>query len=547
MNLQKKSNVDTAKQVLLVILDGVGYTEKGVEFGNAVAKADMPVLKSLWAKEPTIQIKAHGTAVGMPSDDDMGNSEVGHNVLGCGRVFSQGAKLVNQSLASKDMFHAETWKALVENCKIKRSTLHFIGLLSDGNVHSHISHLKQMIEQAKKEGVGTVRIHALLDGRDVPEKSALEYTEPFEEFLTSLRDENFDAKIASGGGRMTITMDRYEADWQMVKRGWDIHVRGEGRQYGSIKEAIEALRKEDPKVIDQYLPGFVISENDKPLGKIVDGDSVIFFNFRGDRAIELSMAFSYEDFDKFDRGKKPDVVYAGMMQYDGDLKLPEKFLVSPPAIDRTISEYLAKAGIKQYAISETQKYGHVTYFWNGNRSGYFDKNLEAYKEIPSDIIPFDQAPKMKAAEITEELIKAVESQEYPFLRVNYANGDMVGHTGNFDATVASMEFLDTCLVKLMESAKKTETVVLITADHGNSDEMYQLDKKGNAMYDSKGNPVPKTSHTLNPVNLMLFDPVKRWNLKKDKEAGLGNIAATILELLGYEAPEGYLPSLLEKA
>lgn len=546
LKLVKKQNLKSVTdKVLLVILDGVGYTEKGADAGNAIAGAKLPTLSNLWNNHSTVHIKAHGKAVGMPSDEDMGNSEVGHNVLGCGRIFDQGAKLVSNSIDSGNLFQGEVWKELITNAKTKNSTLHLLGLLSDGNVHSHIDHLKALVAAAKKEGVSKVRIHTLLDGRDVPEKSALEYVRPFEKFLAEERNANFDAKIASGGGRMTITMDRYEADWSMVERGWNFHVKGEGRAFASAEEAIETFRKEDPAVIDQYLPGFVVSDANGPVGKIKDGDSVVFFNFRGDRAIEISLAMTADKFDKFNRGPKPDVYYAGMMQYDGDLKLPDKYLVTPPAIDRTLSEYLISEKFQQYAISETQKYGHVTFFWNGNKSGYLDRNYETFQEIPSDVIPFDQAPEMKAKEITDTLISTLETKKYNFVRVNYANGDMVGHTGNYAATVRSLEFLDSCMERLKSACEKNGYTLLVTADHGNADEMYQLDKKGNAQ--KQGDKfVPKTSHTLNPVNLVIYDKDNRWKLKGTAEAGLGNIAATVLDLLGYEAPEGYLPSLLER-
>jgi 2,3-bisphosphoglycerate-independent phosphoglycerate mutase len=546
IKLNKSNQTKITKKILLIILDGVGYTEKKADFGNAIDKADMPALKKLWAEHPCVQIQAHGKAVGMPSDEDMGNSEVGHNVLGSGRIFDQGAKLVSQSIESGELFEGKTWLDLIENVKKNSSTLHFLGLFSDGNVHSHLNHLTSLIRHSKKDGVKKVRIHALLDGRDVPEKSALDYIEPFEKFLAEIRTNDFDIQFASGGGRMSITMDRYEADWKMVERGWRVHVLGEGRKFHSIKEAIETFRKEDPKVIDQYLPEFVISDLDKnPVGKILKNDSVVFFNFRGDRAIEISQAFSNEKFDKFDRVEFPKVHYAGIMQYDGDLKIPENYLVPPPAIDKTLSEYLISEKIKEYAVSETQKFGHVTFFWNGNKSGYLNKNFETYTEIPSDIIPFDEAPKMKAIEITEDLIKVMKSNEYEFIRVNYPNGDMVGHTGNFDATVKSLEFLDSCIAKLISTADETDYTLLITADHGNADEMFQLDKKGNVQFQN-GIPVPKTSHTLNPVNFLIYDKKNRFSLEKKENAGLANIAGTILDLMGYELPESYHASLLKR-
>lgn len=545
MKLSKKYTFRSRK-VLLIILDGVGYSPKGPEFGNAIAGAKLPFLNRVWNQFPTLHLQAHGKAVGMPSDDDMGNSEVGHNVLGSGRIFDQGAKLVSNSIASGDIFNGQAWKEVIGNSKKNNSTLHLLGLFSDGNVHSHIDHTKALILRAILEKVPKIRLHILLDGRDVPEKSALDYLNPFETWLDSLRKDGTDIRIASGGGRMTITMDRYEADWSMVERGWKVHVKGEGRYFSSAKEAIETFRSEDPKIIDQYLPSFVISDNGKPVGKIQDGDSVVFTNFRGDRAIEISLAFTEKNFDKFDRGPLSNVLYAGIMQYDGDLKLPERFLVAPPAIDRTLGEYMANSNIPQYALSETQKYGHVTYFWNGNKSGYFDQNSEEYREILSDVIPFDQSPEMKALLITEALEKALNENKQDFYRVNYANGDMVGHTGNYPATVQAMEFLDGCVERLWKICEKQNIVLLITADHGNADEMFQLDKKGNVERDSHGNPIPKTSHTLNPVPISVLDPENKIRFRSNlSNPGLANVAATILDVMGYETPEGYSSSLIE--
>lgn len=545
MKLSKKYAFRSRK-VLLTILDGVGYSPKGPEFGNAIAGAKLPFLNRVWNQFPTLHLQAHGKAVGMPSDDDMGNSEVGHNVLGSGRIFDQGAKLVSNSIASGDIFNGQAWKEVIGNSKKNNSTLHLLGLFSDGNVHSHIDHTKALILRAILEKVTKIRLHILLDGRDVPEKSALDYLNPFETWLDSFRKDGTDIRIASGGGRMTITMDRYEADWSMVERGWKVHVKGEGRYFSSAKEAIETFRSENPKIIDQYLPSFVISDNGKPVGKIQDGDSVVFTNFRGDRAIEISLAFTEKNFDKFDRGPLPNVLYAGIMQYDGDLKLPERFLVAPPAIDRTLGEYMANSNIPQYALSETQKYGHVTYFWNGNKSGYFDQNSEEYREILSDVIPFDQSPEMKALLITEALEKALNENKQDFYRVNYANGDMVGHTGNYPATVQAMEFLDGCVERLWKICEKQNIVLLITADHGNADEMFQLDKKGNVERDSHGNPIPKTSHTLNPVPISVLDPENKIRFRSNlSNPGLANVAATILDVMGYETPEGYSSSLIE--
>ncbi|MBQ9080086.1 MAG: 2,3-bisphosphoglycerate-independent phosphoglycerate mutase [Clostridia bacterium] len=533
--------------VLTIVMDGVGIAPDTV--ANAVAGAYTPTLDAIMAKYPTVTLKAHGTAVGLPSDDDMGNSEVGHNALGAGQVFAQGAKLVTQSIESGKMFASSTWQELIANVKDNSSTLHFLGLFSDGNVHSHIDHLKAMVKQAKAEGVSRVRIHILIDGRDVGETSALEYIEPFEAFLAELRSADFDIKIASGGGRMKITMDRYEADWAMVERGWHTHVLGEGRQFTSAAEAVKTYRDE-LHVIDQDLPAFVIAEDGKPVGTVEDGDSVIFFNFRGDRSIEISKAFDGdESFDKFDRVRVPKVCYAGMLEYDGDLHIPHKYLVNPPEITNTMSEYLANTGVKQLAISETQKYGHVTYFWNGNKSGKFSEELETYIEIPSDVVPFEQRPWMKCAEITDKLIECMESGEYKYLRVNFPNGDMVGHTGSLAATRCSMEALDLCLARILAVVDKLGGVALITADHGNADEMYEIDKKtGLPKVGKDGSFKAKTSHTLNPVPCIIYDNVTNgaYTVKEDKgQFGLSNVAATMVNLLGYEAPDMWDESIIE--
>ena len=546
MAILKKSPAFKAVEgpVVTIVMDGVGLA--AANDANAVAKASTPTLDRLFANYPWVKMQAHGTAVGLPSDDDMGNSEVGHNALGSGQVFAQGALLVSNSIESGKMFASSTWQTLTENVKNNESTLHFIGLFSDGNVHSHINHLEAMVKRAKEDGVRTVRIHVLLDGRDVGETSALDYVDPFEALLASLNDDTFNARIASGGGRMKITMDRYEADWSMVERGWYTHVLGEGRQFASAHEAIETLRAETG-AIDQDLAPFVIGENGTPVGTIEDNDSVIFYNFRGDRAIEISKAFDDESFDKFDRKRYPKVVYAGMLEYDGDAHSPSRYLVNPPEITNTMGEYLADTGICQGAISETQKYGHVTYFWNGNRSGKFSDELEDYFEIRSDVVPFEQRPWMKCAEITDQLIDMIRSGKYSVIRVNFPNGDMVGHTGNFLATVVSLEALDLQLARILPVIDEMKGVAIITADHGNSDEMYETDKKGNVKTNKDGSPKAKTSHTLNPVPCIIYDNfyAENYEVVVKEGYGLANVAATTVNLLGYEAPEMWKESIIK--
>ncbi|WP_010263631.1 2,3-bisphosphoglycerate-independent phosphoglycerate mutase [Treponema primitia] len=536
--------------VVLVIMDGVGYGK--YKEGDAVADSKMYHLDAIRAKSPNTKLKAHGKAVGLPSDDDMGNSEVGHNAMGCGRVFNQGAALVSKSIETGAMFTGQAWKDVSSNAA-KGGTLHFIGLFSDGNVHSHLDHLKAMIKQAKKDGVKKLRVHVLFDGRDVGETSALEYVDPFEAFLKEQSGSNFDARIASGGGRMWITMDRYGADWSMVERGWKVHVHGEGRQFATTREAVETYRKEIPGIIDQDLKEFVIAEGGKPIGTIEDGDSVVYFNFRGDRSLEITAAFEDDKFDKFDRGRRPKVCYAGMMEYDGDLHAPKRYLVSPPSIDKTMGEYLAATGVRTLAISETQKYGHVTYFFNGNRTGKFDDKLETFVEIKSDVLPFEQRPWMKCAEITDQILEAIPSGKYDFIRLNFPNGDMVGHTGIYQAVVCSMEAMDLQLGRIAKAVDEAGAVLVITADHGNSDDMFEHDKKSGAVSRKEdGSPKAKTSHSLNPVPCIVYDPEYKGEYPAtphdsilNEGLGISSIAATCIRLLGYVPPKDYDPAVIK--
>jgi 2,3-bisphosphoglycerate-independent phosphoglycerate mutase len=534
--------------VVTIVMDGYGISKSDV--GSAIAAARKPTLDRLFANYPNITLRAHGTAVGMPSDDDMGNSEVGHNAMGAGQVYSQGASLVADAIASGAIWQGEAWQQIVAGAKAgangKSGSLHFIGLFSDGNVHSHLDHLKAMVLRAREEDVKSVRIHALLDGRDVPETSALDYVEPFEAFLAQVSSGGFDAQIASGGGRMKITMDRYDANWNMVERGWHVHVLGEGDQFESAVKAVKELRLRFPGTIDQDLPPFVIVRDGRPVGTIEDGDSVVFYNFRGDRAIEITRAFEEENFDKFDRVRRPKVTYAGMLQYDGDLKLPKRFLVNPPVILDTSGEWFAKAGITQFACSETQKFGHVTYFWNGNRSNKFDG--ETYQEVPSDVVPFEQRPWMKAAEIADAMIAALKSGKYRTLRCNFANGDMVGHTGNFRAATMAVEAVDLEIARILLVIDAVGGVALITSDHGNADEMFEIDKKTKQpAQNADGSFKAKTAHTLNPVPLILYDNVTggKLGLKRSATAGLSNLAATTANLLGLEKHAKWDESLLE--
>ncbi|MFZ5759601.1 MAG: 2,3-bisphosphoglycerate-independent phosphoglycerate mutase [Thermodesulfobacteriota bacterium] len=535
MQLKKNAGYQPfAGPVVLVIMDGVGIGRQ--DESDGVFMAYTPVLDELLREPLFTRLKAHGTAVGMPSDDDMGNSEVGHNALGAGRVFAQGAKLVSEAIAGGSIFAGKAWEEIRRRAN-DGGTLHLIGMVSDGNVHSHIDHLYAILDRCAGEGFARVRVHGLLDGRDVGEKSALDYFEPLEAKLDALSTDGRSYRIASGGGRMVTTMDRYNADWRVVERGWQAHVLGEGRFFSSACEAIRTYYAENPDITDQYMDSFVIAENNRPVGAIEDGDAVVLFNFRGDRAIELSRAFDETEFTEFDRKRRPAVFYAGMMEYDGDSHIPRNYLVEPPAIDRTLGQYLCVAGVPSFAISETQKYGHVTYFWNGNNSGYIDERLEKYVEIPSDNIAFHLRPWMKAAEITDQVIRAIGEGAYKFIRLNYANGDMVGHTGVPAAVRIAVETVDLSLGRLLKAVEKAGGVAIITADHGNADCMWT---------EKKGVRSPMVAHTKNPVPFIVkdFSGGNAFVLAGVVAPGLSNVAATICTLLGFVPPEEYDPSLV---
>jgi len=520
--------------VVFVIMDGVGIGRR--DESDGVFLAYTPVLDDLLAEPLCRSLKAHGTAVGLPSDEDMGNSEVGHNALGAGRVFAQGARLVNGAIETGALFRGAAWKKAVERGRAG-GTVHFIGLLSDGNVHSHVNHLFALLRHCAAEGVKRVRVHPLLDGRDVGERSALIYLSALEAQLAVYMTAGLDYRIASGGGRMVTTMDRYNADWSVVERGWKAHVLGLGRQFESASEAVETYYREDPTSTDQYLDSFVVAEGGQPVGTIQDGDAVISFNFRGDRAIEISRAFEEAGLSEFDRVRVPDVFYAGIMQYDGDALIPRHFLVEPPEIDRTISQYLCAAGVTSFAVSETQKYGHVTYFWNGNNSGYIDERLETYVEIPSDRVMFDQRPWMKAGEITDATVEAIASGRHKFVRLNYPNGDMVGHTGVVAAIRIAVEAVDLGLRRLVPAVRAARGILVVTADHGNADCMFT---------EKKGRREPMVAHTLNPVPFIVkdFSGANSWSLSGPAAPGLTNVAATLLALLGFQKPRDYDASLL---
>ncbi|PIA31924.1 hypothetical protein AQUCO_04700056v1 [Aquilegia coerulea] len=538
------------KQIALVVLDGWG--EANPDKYNCIHVAETPTMDSLkqGAPEKWRLVRAHGKAVGLPTEDDMGNSEVGHNALGAGRIYAQGAKLVDLALASGSIYDGEGFN-YIKQC-FASGTLHLIGLLSDGGVHSRIDQLQLLLKGASERGAKRIRVHILTDGRDCLDGSSIGFVETLEKDLAELRAKGIDAQIASGGGRMYVTMDRYENDWGVVKRGWDAQVLGEAPyQFTSAVEAVKKLR-EAPNTSDQYLPPFVIvDDSGKPVGPIVDGDAVVTINFRADRMVMLAKALEYEDFDKFDRVRVPKIRYAGMLQYDGELKLPSHYLVSPPLIERTSGEYLVKNGVHTFACSETVKFGHVTFFWNGNRSGYFDETMEEYVEIPSDSgITFNVQPKMKALEIAERARDAILSGKFDQVRVNLPNSDMVGHTGDIDATVVACKAAGEAVKMILDAIEQVGGIYVVTADHGNAEDMVKRNKKGDPLLDKAGNIQILTSHTLQPVPVAIGGPglASGVRFRKDvPDGGLANVAATVMNLHGFVAPEDYETTLIEVA
>ena len=496
------------------------------------------------ASGTTLAIQAHGLAVGLPTNGDMGNSEVGHNTMGAGRILDQGATRVEKALGSGAIW-GTVWREVVDHVRSRESTLHLLGLLSDGNVHSHVDHLEKLILRAQQEGLTRIRLHVLLDGRDVPDGSADTYVTRIEDFLAACAGPGDDFRIASGGGRMEITMDRYGANWGMVERGWKAHVLGDAASFPDALAAISEARRENPAISDQYLPPFVVSDESGPVGRVHSHDAVVCFNFRGDRAIEISRAFTEGDFSEFDRQLPTDLLYAGLLLYDGDTDMPPKRLIEPEPVVNTVSERLAASGVSQFACAETQKYGHVTFFWNGNRSSKFDDASEEYREIPSETRPFSERPWMKSAETADMVCEAIESGHFQFIRTNFAGGDMVGHTGDFQATVIALEAIDLAVRRIREAVRKHRGCLVLTADHGNADDMVERNAKGEPIRAESGSVIAKTSHSLAPVPFAVEDFSNRHiRVVQVPDPGLANLAASLCTLLGLEPPPEYAPSLV---
>lgn len=517
--------------VVLAILDGVGLAADGP--GNAVSRARTPFLGKIAKEYLHVALNASGEAVGLTSEQ-MGNSEVGHLTMGSGQILKHGIARINSAFDKGEIFNSEAWRMAVTKA-LNGGTLHFAGIFSDGGVHSHMAHLEQMISRAYTEGVREMRVHAIFDGRDVEPFSAKIYIQRFENFTRQFRDANI--RIASGGGRMTCVADRYENDWEMVKKGFDMMVHGEAEFFfRTPEEALQILRRINPDVQDQYLQPFVIVDDmDKPVGLVKKGDALIYFDFRADRAIEIAQAFTYYDFPYFDRGdyNPDDVYFVGMTEYNSDTHVPEHRLVQPGKVYETLNKFLEARGVSQLAVSETVKFGHVTYYFDG--CSYEKAHGETFVEIDSDTQPFETRPWMKSAEIADAVTENLPN--YKFIRLNFPGGDMVGHTADVEATMLAMEAIDLSLRRIATEVDKIGGVMVVVADHGNAEELLDVDGG------------KKTAHTTNQVPCIIYDNTEnaeKYDLNDVMDPGLANLAGTLATLLGYtDFPTSWGKSLIK--
>ncbi len=534
------------RPVLLIVMDGWGMGSGGP--GDAVSQADTPVFDRLWKKYAHTQLLTHGPYVGLPSGNDMGGSEVGHLTMGAGRILEQGPTRINNAIADGSFFQSE---ALLQVMKVAQMdhTLHLIGLLSDGNIHSHLSHFRALVNHAFEQGIKRLRVHALLDGRDVGIQTAQKYVCELEDVFSYINNHNsFDYCFACGGGRERIIMDR-DHHWSKVAEGWDLIVHGKGEhRFPSMLAAIDFFRTAQAGLVDQDMPGFVIVDDEnRPVGSVADGDAVVMVNFRGDRAIEITEAFEVDDFDGFDRGKRPSITYAGMMVYDEDRNLPALQMMGPTRVENPFGKRIVELGIKQFRLTETQKYAHVTFFFNGGYRQPLDAAMEDYILIPSDKgITFSEAPQMKAPDIAARAVELIESGEYGFGLINFANADMVGHCGEMESAITAVEAVDAAVGQIVKALEKAGGCALIIADHGNAEEM--------TVTAGDGGLEPSTKLSINPVPCILFDPAYDGSYRLRQAAdtddvqttpGLSHLAATLFEVMGEAVPEDINPSLIE--
>ena len=514
--------METKKVTMLMILDGFGINEK--EEANAVKLANKPNIDKLMKKYPVTKIMPSGLAVGLP-DGQMGNSEVGHTNIGAGRIIYQELTKITKSIEDGDFFQNEEFVNAIENCKKNNSKLHIMGLLSDGGVHSHNRHLYGLLEMAKRRDFENVYIHCFLDGRDTPPASAENYIMELQEKMK----EKGVGKIASISGRF-YSMDR-DKRWQRIQKAYDAMVNGEGIKSGNVIHAIESSYQKE--VFDEFVEPTVITtaDGETPIAKIEENDSVIFFNFRPDRAREITRAIVDNSFSEFET-KKIKTYFVCFTEYDETMPNVHIAFRKEP-IKNTLGEILSNRGLTQLRIAETEKYAHVTFFFNGGEEKQYlgeDRIL-----VPSPKVEtYDMQPEMSAYEVTDKVVEAILSEKYDCIILNYANPDMVGHTGNLEAAIKAVETIDECVGKVVNAINEKHGNLLITADHGNCEQMVDY---------ATGE--PHTAHTTNLVPLIVI--TEKENLKLKEGGKLADLAPTILDLMNIEKPEDMTgETLLEK-
>ena len=508
------------KLTMLMILDGFGINEKTE--GNAVKLANIPNLNEILKSNPNTIIHTSGLEVGLP-EGQMGNSEVGHTNIGAGRIVYQDLAKITKAIEDGDFFSLPEFVKAIENCRKNNSKLHIMGLLSDGGVHSHNRHLYALLEMAKRRDFENVYVHCFLDGRDTPPASGEGYIAELEEKMK----EKGIGQIATLSGRF-YSMDR-DKRWERVSKAYDALVNGVGEKANSAISAIEESYQKE--VFDEFVkPTVITNKNGEPVAKIEDGDSVIFFNFRPDRAREITRSIVDKNFDGFET-KKMDTYFVCMTPYDETMPNVE-VAYKKEEIKNTFGEYISSKGLKQLRIAETEKYAHVTFFFNGGEEKQYEGEDRILVPSPK-VETYDLKPEMSAYEVTDKVVEAIKSEKYDSIILNYANPDMVGHTGNIEAAIKALEAIDECVSRVVKAINEVGGILLITADHGNSEQMIDY-KTGE----------PHTAHTTNPVPLAI---VGIPNNKKIKEGRLADLAPTMLDLMGLEKPNEMTgESLIEK-
>ena len=499
------------KPAVLMILDGFGLNEKGEH--NAVAEAKKPNIDKLMAEYPWVKGNASGMAVGLP-EGQMGNSEVGHLNMGAGRIVYQELTRITKEIQDGTFFENPALMSAVENCKANDSALHMFGLLSDGGVHSHNTHLYGLLELAKRNNLSKVYVHAFLDGRDTPPASGKDFVADLEAEMAKIGV----GEVASVCGRY-YAMDR-DNNYDRVQLAYNALTKGEGLQAASAVAAV--AESYDREETDEFVKPTVVMKNGAPVATIKDGDSVIFYNFRPDRAREITRSFCDDDFKGFDRGERLNIKYVCFSDYDPTI--PNKEVAFHKiAVTNTFGEWLAAKGMKQARIAETEKYAHVTFFFNGGVEEPNEGEDRILVNSPKDVATYDLKPQMSAYEVCDQLVNAIKSGKYDVIIINFANPDMVGHTGVEEATIKAIEAVDECVGKAVEALKEVDGVMFICADHGNAEQLVDYETGA-----------PFTAHTTNPVPFILVNADPSYKLR---EGGcLADIVPTIIELMGMEQP-----------